>query len=111
MLFRSIPVTDLVALNLSAGTEAFERVIENPGVDHGGCYSDVEGCWDPNGCVVEITTAAMSPSGQTVVFIADSLTSPFKDELWLIDAWGRRGKQTLTRSIDYDILSVSVHSR
>ncbi|MCB9506121.1 MAG: hypothetical protein H6697_00460 [Myxococcales bacterium] len=106
----NIDVTDVVALNLSGGA-AFEPVIANPGLDHGDCFNDTESCWDPEQCVIEITSAAYSPSGHTVAFTGDSITSSVKDDLWLVDAWGRGGKQLLTRSIDFEVLRVSLHSR
>lgn len=103
----NIPVTDLVALNLDGA--AYERIIENPGLDHGQCYDDVEGCFEPEDCVVEIDTTAISASGQTVGMVADSVSTNLKTELWLVDSYGRDGKEILTRSIDWEIRSVSLH--
>lgn len=106
-LTGNIDVTDLVALNLDGA--AFERIIENPSQDHGGCYDEVETCFDVEECVVEIDDAVSSPSGGTIAFVADSISSSAKSELWIIDAFGRGGKELITRSIDWDILGVSLH--
>jgi hypothetical protein len=103
----NIDVTDLVALNLDGA--AFERIIENQSQDHGQCYDAVETCFDVENCVVEIDDAVSSPSGGTIAFVADSISSSAKSELWIIDAYGRGGKELVTRSIDWDIHGVSLH--
>ncbi len=105
----NIDVTDLVALNLDGA--AFERVIENPSQDHGQCYDEVETCFDVAECIIEIDDAVSSPTGGTIAFIGDSISSANKSELWIIDAFGRGGKELVTRSIDWDILAVSLHPR
>lgn len=102
-----IDVTDVVALNLDGA--AFERIIENPEMNHGGCYDEVEQCIEASECVVEIDQAAVSMSGQTIALVADSPTSASKSELWLTDAFGAEGKVILTTDIFWDILSVSLH--
>ena len=103
----NIDVTDLVALNLDGA--AFERIIENQSQDHGHCYDEVETCFNVEDCVVEIDDAVSSPTGGTIAFVADSISSSAKSELWIIDAFGRGGKELVTRSIDWDILGVSLH--
>lgn len=103
----NILVSDLVALNLDGA--AYERIIQNEGQNHGQCYDEVEGCFEPSDCNVEITTSAVSSSGGTVGLVADSVSTNLKNELWLVDAFGRSGKHILTRSIDWEVLSVSLH--
>lgn len=102
-----IPATDLVALNLDG--EAFERVIENPGLDHGGCYDDVEQCYEVGECNVAIEDSAVSPTGGTVALIASSPTARQKNELWVADAHGRDDKELVTRSSEWEVGHVSVH--
>ena len=103
----NIDVTDLVALNLDGA--AYERIIENPSLDHGQCYDEVERCFDVPECVIEIDGSAFSPSGATAALIADSVSSSSKTELWLMDSFGRGGKRLLTSSIDWDIIGASLH--
>jgi hypothetical protein len=105
---RNIPITNLVAIDPSL--DALELVIANPNQDHGGpdCYDPIEEEYNPAGCNVAITRARMSPSGQTVVFIASSVRSQTDTEVWIIDAWGRGGKDDLTRDILTEILRVGV---
>ncbi len=108
----NIPVTDVVALNLFAGA-AVERIIENPSQNHGGesCWDPVEECWSPADCFIEISDMAVSETGNTVALVGDSISSAFKDELWIADGYGRGEMDLMSRSIDWDVLSVQVHPR
>lgn len=103
----NIDVTDVVALNLDGA--AFERIEENPERDHGGCYDDVEACFDAAECAVEIERVTMSPSGQTLALVADSVTSSQKSELWLLDAFGTEGKTIVTSSIFWEVKAATLH--
>lgn len=106
---NGLTVTDVVGVNIDSGI--IDRVVENPGLGHGQCYDDVEQCYDIGECVVEISQMAMSPGGSTVGMVADSYTSQNSNELWLVDAFGRDDRIILTKSIDFDVLSVSLYSR
>jgi hypothetical protein len=106
---QNIPVTDVVAINWT--NDAIDRVIENPGQPHGGCVDSVEQCYDTDRCNIEISQLAVSPSGGTIALIADSYTSTAKNELWMADAYGRLGKEPMTRSIDFEIGSVQLIER
>ncbi len=90
-----------------------EMIVENPMQNHGGpdCNDPIEMEWTPEGCHVEISGASMSPSGNTIIFIADSVRSTTDTEAWIIDAFGRGGKRDLTRDINTEILGVQVFDR
>ena len=103
----NIDVTDLVAFNLD--TAAFERLIENPGLDHGNCYSEAEECTQSEDCVFEIDSATFSPTGRTAGLVADSVTTSSKSELWLMDAFGRGDQRLITRSISWDVIGATLH--
>lgn len=104
----NIDVTDVVALSLDGA--AFEAVVQNPGLDHGGCYDDVEACFDVAACNVQIDTSATSPSGQTVAFVADSPSASNNSELWIVQAFSGAEKELITSSIEWAVRSVSVHN-
>lgn len=104
-----IEVTDVVAINIDAGT--LDAIVENPGLAHGGCYDDVEQCYDAAECTIEIESIAVSPGGSTVAFVANSYKSDRTTELWFVPARGGRDKEVATGSIQYDVRSVSLHSR
>ncbi|MBN1945597.1 MAG: hypothetical protein JW797_07960 [Bradymonadales bacterium] len=103
-----IPITNLVAID--PGLDSMQVVLENPGTNHGGpdCYDEVEEEYTPSGCVIQISRTAISPSGNTVVFIGSSVSSSMDTEVWLVDAFGRGGKRNLTRDILTKILQVGV---
>ena len=103
----NIPVTDLISLNLDGA--AIERIVENTGVDHGGCLNSVEQCYEAADCAIEIDNSWVSPSGQTVALVADSYTTQLKSEVWIVDSYGRGGKNVMTRSSEWDVRTVSVH--
>ena len=104
----SIPVTDVMGFGLSGA--AFTGIEVNPGEDHGGCYDDVEQCFDVADCRVEIANMAVSPGGSTIAMVADSFSSSRKNELWITDAVAGAEKRLMTTSIDYEILQVTMHS-
>ncbi len=103
----NIDVTDVVALNLDGA--AFERIEENRERDHGGCYDEVEACFESESCAIEIERVTMSPSGQTLALVADSVTSSQKSELWLLDAFGAEDKIIVTSSIFWEVKAASLH--
>ena len=108
---QGIPVTDIAAVNLDDGS--LDYVYQNPGNGHGGddCYDDVEMDFVPDQCFVEVDRMALSPSGATVAFVADSTSSANTSELWIADAFARTPRDIMTKSIDFDVISVSVHAR
>lgn len=104
----NIDVTDLVAVNTTL--DNVETVISSTGGDHGGpsCYDDVELDFTPAGCNIEIQSAVMSPSGNTVLFRASSVRSATDSEAWIVDAFGRGGKHDLTRDILLEVVDLQV---
>lgn len=104
-----IDVTDVVAIDIDAGS--LDPIVENPGLAHGGCYDAVEECYDVAECTLEIESMAVSPGGSTVAFVANSYKSDRTTELWFVPARGGRDKEVATGSIQYDIRSVSLHTR
>lgn len=104
----NIDVTDVVAIDLSLSS--FDTVISSTGGDHGGpsCYDAVEMGFTPEGCNIQISRLEVSPSGNTLVFLASSVRSPTDSETWIIDAFGRGGKHDLTRDILWEVIDLQV---
>lgn len=106
---RDIPVTDIVAVDI--GTGSLTRLTENVGSDHGGpaCFDSVEQCFRPDRCNVEFKQFSISPDGGTVVAVGNSYTSRLSDHLWTIDSFNRSPRTQMTRSIQFNVRSVSTH--
>ncbi len=104
-----IDVTDIVSIDVDSGI--ITPITQNPGLPHGGCYDDTEQCYEVEDCTVGIDQIAVSPGGSRIYFVADAYASRETTELWTIDALGDDGKEVLTRSINHDVITVSVHAR
>ncbi len=107
----NIDATGIVAFD--ARTGAASPLVENPGESHGGegCYDDVEARYNDELCNVEINVMEISPTHGTIAFIANSVNARTTDEVWIMDAFGRRAREMMTRSIDFDPINVWVHVR
>lgn len=104
-----IGITDIIAFGLSG--QAFQEIEVNPGEDHGGCFDELNSCFDTAECRIEISNMNVSPAGSTIVMVADSFRTSNKNELWLVDGFARFPKQLLTTNIQYEVLQASLHQR
>ena len=107
----NIDAVGLVAFNVLTGESSI--LVENLGESHGGdeCYDTVEHVYNDELCAVDIKNMSISPSHGTLAFVANSVTSRTSDEVWILDAFGRRDREMMTSSIDFNALKVWAHTR
>lgn len=103
-----IDVTDVAAIDTVTGQ--VDAIVENPGVAHGGCYDDVEVCYDAGLCNIQIERIASSPQGSMVGIVGDSYSSSTITGLWIADTAADDPKEVVFRSIEFNVRGVSLHT-